>query len=141
MKQRISALGFLLLCMTIFASVTACYASREKAYYSNRGNFITEEAVVENIIYIQESNKIVLWLTDIDPSYQAKEFMISGDNASEAIENEIMIKVNIGDTIIFTSAPHYFGNGYFMPIIGITIENTEILNMETGYQNLMNSYK
>jgi len=140
MKHRIFALSFLL-CMTLFVSVSGCYASREKAYYSNRDNFITEEAIVENIIYIQESNKIVLWLADIDPSYQAKEFMISGNNASEAIENEIMSKVNIGDTIIFTSAPHYFGNGYFMPIIGITIENTEILNMETGYQNLMNSYK
>ena len=140
MKHRIFALSFLF-CMTLFVSVSGCYASREKAYYSNRDNFITEEAIVENIIYIQESNKIVLWLADIDPSYQAKEFMISGNNASEAIENEIMSKVNIGDTIIFTSAPRYFGNGYFMPIIGITIENTEILNMETGYQNLMNSYK
>ena len=140
MKQRISALGFLLLCMTIFASVTGCYASREKAYYSNRGNFITEEAVVENIIYIQESNKIVLWLTDIDPSYQAKEFMISGDNASEAIENEIMIKVNIGDTIIFTSAPHYFGNGYFMPIIEISVSGEELLNVDDGYKNLMDLY-
>lgn len=141
MKRRIIALSFLLLWISIFVSVSGCYASREKAYYSNKANFITEEATVENIIYIQESNKIVLWLTDIDPSYQAKEFMISGNNASEAIENEIMSKVKIGDTIIFTSAPHYFGNGYFMPIIGISIENTEILNMETGYQNLMNSYK
>ena len=66
--------------------------------------------------------------------------MISGENAYEAINNAIFDNIKIGDVVIFTSAPRYFGDGYFMPIIGLSIGDTEILNIETGYQNLMNTY-
>ena len=46
-------------------SLSGCYSAREKAYYADMTNFITEEATVDNIIYNKEYNYIVLWLSGI----------------------------------------------------------------------------
>lgn len=128
------------LVLAVLVSLSGCYAVREKVYYSDMNNYITEEAKVENILYNEENNYIVLWLSDIDPSYQSCAFIIRQENATIAIENQIFENIKVGDKITYTSAPRYFGNGYFMPIIGLSIGGTEILNVETGYQNLMNAY-
>ena len=116
------------------------YERRQKEYYADMGNFITGEATVKNIIYSEEDNKIVLWLYDTDPSYQTPNFVIKGNNTTVALENGILDKVKIGDTITVTSAPRFFYDGYMMPIIGLSIGDTEILNIETGHRNLMDMY-
>ncbi|MBQ6695567.1 MAG: hypothetical protein IJN16_02575 [Lachnospiraceae bacterium] len=122
-------------------SLSGCYSAREKAYYADMTNFITEEATVDNIIYEEKHNYIVLWLSGIDPSYQSSAFIIRRENVTVAIENDFFDKVRVGDTIVYTSAPGYFGDGYFMPIVGISTKDSVILDVEIGYQNLMNSYK
>lgn len=127
--------------LILIVSVLGCYSAREKAYYSDTSNFITEEATVDNIIYDENSNYIVLWLSGIDPLYQSSAFIIRDENVSVAIENDFFNKIKVGDTITYTSAPGCFTNGYFMPIIGISVNGDLILDMETGYMNLMNSYK
>ena len=121
-------------------SLSGCFSYREKAYYSDRNNYITEEATVENVIYDEERNNIVLWLSDIDPQYQSEVFIFRGENAAAVLENGILTKVKIGDTITFTSAPRFFGNGYFMPIVALYIGEEAILEFEIGYQNLLDSY-
>lgn len=128
------------LILTMLFSISGCYSARMKAYYADMANFITGDATVKNIIYSEEYNEIVLWLYDTDPSYQSTTFGIKGNNVSVALENGILDKVKIGDTITVTSAPRYFYNGYDMPIIGLSIGDTEILNIETGHQNLMDMY-
>lgn len=129
------------LVFTFVISLLGCYAAREKEYYADMSNFITEEATVDNIIYNEEENYIVLWLSGIDPSYQSSAFIIRWENVTLAIDNGFFDKVRVGDTITYMSAPGYFGDGYFMPIVGISTKDSEILDAETGYQNLMNSYK
>ena len=128
------------LALVLILFLSGCYSYREKAYYSDRNNYITEEATVDNIIYNEEDNYVVLWLSDIDPQYQANAFIFRGENASEVLKNGILSKVNIGDMITFTSAPCFFGNGYFMPIVELYIGEEAILEFEIGYQNLLNSY-
>ena len=36
------------------------------------------------------------------------------------------------------TAPGYFGDGYDMPIVGMTIQNEEVLDFSVGYENLQN---
>ena len=129
------------LVLAFFILLSGCYSAREKAYYMDMNNFITEDATIDNIIYNKEHNYIVLWLSGIDPSYQSSAFIIRCENVTLAIDNGFFDKVRVGDTITYTSAPGYFGNGYFMPIVGISTKDTKILDTEIGYQNLMNSYK
>lgn len=128
------------LALAIIISLAGCYTAREKVYYADMNNYITEEATVDNIIYNEEDNYIVLWLSEIDPSYQSSEFIIRGESVSSVIENDIFNQIKVGDKITYTSAPGFFGDGYFMPIIGLSIGDIHILEVEKGYQNLMNSY-
>ena len=141
MKNSYVKFFFAGLVLTFVISLSGCYSTREKVYYADMSNFITEEATVDNIIYDEEHNYIVLWLSGIDPSYQSSAFIIRHENVTLAIDNGFFDEVRVGDTITYTSAPGYFGDGYFMPIVGISTKYIDILDAETGYQNLMNSYK
>lgn len=142
MKKSISLLRciFMLIIWCVMLVITGCYEIHEKKYYSDVNNFITEEAVVDNIIYDADGGDIVLWLSDIHDSYQSSAFMIKGENFQVVMDREILNKIKIGDVITFTSAPGYFGNGYFMPIVAISISGEELLGFEVGYENLMKGY-
>ena len=113
---------------------------KEKEYYADVSNYITEEAVVDNIIYNKERGYIVFWLSEINSAYQTSDFMIQGESLSIVIENGVFDKIRNGDKIKYTSAPAYFGNGYFMPIVELSIEGEIILSFEEGYENLLDLY-
>jgi len=117
-----------------------CSKVREKEYYADTENYITEEAIVDNIIYNEEYDYVVFWLSEIDDSYQCSNFIIEGESVSTILENDILNKVKIGDEITYTSAPRFFGNGDFMPIVELYIGDEEILSFEVGYKNLMKLY-
>ena len=112
----------------------------EKEYYADINNFITDEAVVDNVIYNEEEEYIVLWLSEIDEAYQSSDFIIEDNNATLVLQNGILDKIKIGDVITYTSAPRIFGNGDFMPIIEISVSGEELLNADDGYRNLMDLY-
>lgn len=117
-----------------------CSKIHEKEYYADIDNFITEEAVVDNVIYNEGEEYIVLWLSEIDEAYQCSDFIIEGNNAALVLQNGFLGKIKIGDVITYTSAPRIFGNGDFMPIIGISVSEEELLNVDDGYRNLMDLY-
>lgn len=131
---------FVLFVLGIMLSLTGCYAIKEKNYYSDKSNFITGSAKVENIIYDEESNSVYFWLNKIDEAYQDSTFKVEGENVDILFEKNIFETIGIGDEIIFTSAPRYFGDGYCMPIVAISHEDEEILSFEEGYENFMKLY-
>ena len=65
----------------------------KKKYYSDKGNYITEEAIVDNIIFDSENNNIYFGLSQIDESYQDNTFKIEGENVNIVIDNKIFEKV------------------------------------------------
>lgn len=113
---------------------------KEKEYYADVSNYITEEAVVDSIKYNGEDRYVMFRLSEIDDIYQNYYFIIKGKSVEVVLENEIMDKVKIGDRIQYTSAPAYFGNGYSMPIVELVIEGEIILSFEEGYENLLDLY-
>ena len=112
----------------------------EKKYYADFNNFITDEAIVDNVIYNEEEEYIVLWLSEIDEAYQCSDFIIEGNNTALVLQSGILDKIKIGDVVTYTSAPRIFGDGDFMPIIGISVSGEELLNVDDGYRNLMDLY-
>lgn len=130
----------LLLVLIILFQLVGCSKKHEKEYYADINNFITEEAVVDNIIYNEAEEYIVFWLSEIDEAYECSDFIIEGNNVDLALQNGIFDKIEIGDVITYTSAPRIFGNGDFMPIIQISISGEELLNLDDGYKNLMDLY-
>ena len=130
----------LLLALITLLQLVGCKRTYRREYYGDVNNFITEEAVVDNIIYNREKGYIVFWLSEIDEAYVTRSFKIEGNNADLVLENGILDEIKIGDTITYTSAPRVFWNGYFFPIIQIATSDEEILNLEDGYENLMDMF-
>ncbi|HIV47949.1 MAG TPA: hypothetical protein H9749_09110, partial [Candidatus Acutalibacter stercorigallinarum] len=64
-------------------------------------------------------------------------FKIVGDNVQIVLENGISEKIKLGDTVEFVTAPRYFGDGYVMPIVAISVDGEQLLDYEEGYANFM----
>lgn len=135
---------FILFCIAIlfflYHFVTATWNYQEKTYYSDKDNFITEEAIVDSISYSEEYGNIWFVLSEIDEAYEDNQFVVRGENAIVLLERELFNKVNTGSKITYTSAPKYLGDGYSMPIVAITVDGEELLGFDEGYENLMESY-
>ena len=137
--MRHNCVTLLCVLVVVISMLSGC-KYHEKEYYANFDHFITEEAVVEKINYNEEDKYIVLILGEIDETYQDNNFIIRSDNADIVLENGLLYTLQIGDVITFTSAPQIFGDGYMMPIVSLSVEGKELLNINIGYQNLMNGF-
>ncbi len=64
------------------------------------------------------------------------------DKVSSKILREAGIeeKLTPGTTFTFYSAPEYFGDGYWYPLVGLEINGEVLLDFDTGYRNLMATY-
>lgn len=140
MRKNMRKTWLILMILILMFSLTGCYHSREKKYYSDTSNYITEEAIVKNIIFDKENNIIYFWLSEIDEAYQDSTFKIEGQSVNIVLNNNIFEKIKVGSEITYTSAPRYFGDGYCMPIVAIYIAGEELLNFDEGFENLKKLY-
>ena len=49
--------------------------------------------------------------------------------------------IQVGKTATFVTAAKYYGNGYVMPIVSLSIDNQHILEYEIGFPSLLNWLK
>ena len=49
-------------------------------------------------------------------------------------------KIEPNSVVEFTSAPAFFGNGYLMPIVQLSVNGEILLSFEEGYANLLELY-
>ena len=66
-----------------------------------------------------------------------KFFKIVGRSLEIVKANKIDDKLKIGKTITIITAPKYFGDGYVMPIVAISINGEDLLDFEEGYNSLL----
>ncbi len=64
-------------------------------------------------------------------------FKTVGDNLLISQQNGIDEKIKLGDEVTFISAPRYFGDGYVMPIVAVSIGGECILEFNEGVVNLL----
>ena len=69
-----------------------------------------------------------------DPGTQGESFQNVIDNGGEEY-------LKLGTRVTFVSAPRYFGDGYDVPIVALSIDGKELLSFEEGHKNLMDSYR
>jgi hypothetical protein len=103
-------------------------------------NYITEEAVVDTITYDKKLEYIGIRLSEISDAYQGERFIIEGENLDIVLANGILEKIEPNSVIEFTSAPAFFGNGYLMPIVQLSVNGETLLSFEEGYANLLELY-
>lgn len=126
---------FFLLCMGL--SLTACSTREIRAYYAQKDNYIHASGVVSHIACNEQGDAIYFGFDSLVPEFDDNCFKIVGDNFETVKKNGITKKIQLGDTVSFTTAPRYFGDGYVMPMVAVSIDGEELLGFDEGYANFM----
>lgn len=129
------ALLISLLCLLVL--LTSCTTIKMKNYYSQKSNYINATGIVTHISYNEDKSALYLGFSDLNPKFDDNSFKIVGDNLPIVQQNGIDEKIEIGDQVDFITAARYFGDGYVMPIVEISVNEEELLNFEDGFANLL----
>lgn len=117
--------------------LSACDSTKMKEYYMEKDNFVTATGTIRHIAYNDDSSTLYLGFTDLSPTFDDNSFKIVGNNLSIVQKNNIDEKIKIGDKIEFITAPQYFGDGYVMPMVAVSVNGEELLEFEEGYANFL----
>ena len=132
--------SLLKLFVTIFSIcllLCSCDLSKKIEYYSQKENYIDVTGTVSFINYNEADTGLYIGLSEISPVLDDTCFKIVGKNLEIVKDNEIDNKLQIGAQITLMTAPKYFGDGYVMPIVAISISGDSLLDFEEGYKNLL----
>ena len=122
----------------IFATVSlsACNSTEMKKYYAERDNYITATGSVSHIAYDEENEKLFISFADLNPEFNDNTFKIAGQNYLIVKSRSVQQKLKLGVEVEFITAPRYFGDGYAMPIVAMTIDGEVLLAFNEGFENL-----
>jgi hypothetical protein len=105
-----------------------------REYYSDKDNYVVATGVVKHIKYY--NGALYLGFSNLEPHMSDNSFKSVGENLVTVQTNGIDNKLKMGDHIEFVTAPEYFGDGYVMPIVEITVNGEKLLDFEEGFVNL-----
>lgn len=137
-KQYKQSVCFFLSILFVFLSLTSCAAKKQMEYYSVPENYISVSGTVSHFVYDEALDAYYLAFDDMSVALSDHNFKIVGENASIVRKGGIQEKINIGDSVSFVTAPKYWGDGYVMPIVEISVDGETLLEFNTGLSNLLN---
>lgn len=138
MKKIICRMFVIVALCSISFVLCSCRASDQRAYYKEKTNYITVKGTVSHIKYNEAADALYLGFSELSPKLDDSNFKIIGNNLRIAQENGIDHCIELGEQIEFVTAPRYFGDGYVMPIVAISVGGKTLLPFEDGYTNLVN---
>ena len=115
----------------------SCNSFEKIKYYSQKENYISVTGKVSNIKYNEDTTALYIEFSELSPVLDDTCFKIVGENLETVKANKIDDKLKTGERITFITAPKYFGDGYVMPIVAISISGENLLVFEEGYKNLL----
>ena len=119
----------------LLVSLCSCSSSEMISYYSHKEHYISVIGTVSYINYSEDTTALYIGFSEMYPTLDDTCFKICGENFEIVKANKIDDKLTIGEQIIFITAPMYFGDGYIMPIVALSINGEDLLNFEEGYEN------
>lgn len=139
MQATVRRKAVLMVCcvLCITALLCGCASKRELDYYSDKQNYVSVSGCVDHLVYNEEGDALYIGLSETPSGFSDTSFKIVGENLKTAQDNGIDTLLTIGDTITFTTAPGYFGDGYVMPIVSLELKGECLLDFESGYKNLL----
>ena len=117
--------------------MSACDSPEMKGYYLQKDHYIEATGTIIHIKYNENQDELYLGFSDLEPTFDDVDFKIVGDNLSVVQQNGIDEKIELGTSVEFITAPRYFGDGYVMPIVGLTVDGEELLSFDEGYEIFM----
>ena len=137
LRSRKSIVFILALCLAFLLSSCFSYTMKKKVYYSQEDNYVNAMGTVTRIYYNDDYTAPSFVFTELTPRFDGPTFKIVGDNLSIVEDRGINQKIKVGDRVEFITAPRYFGDGYVMPIVAISINGEELLTFDEGFPNLL----
>lgn len=135
--KKLCWLEMIMIVMCVLWGLSGCQAVQMREYYEKKSNYIEAKGNVSYISYDEKSQSIYIDFSSTTPVFDDTCFKIVGDNYSIAKENGIEGILKIGNEVSFITAPQYFGDGYVMPIVSISVEGNTLLEFEEGFANLL----
>lgn len=127
----------ILIVICAFVLLSACDSKNKLDYYSQKDNYVNVVGTVTYIHYNEHYDALYFNFSDLNQKFDDSCFKIVGDNLSIALDNGIDQKIGVGSQVEFITAPKYFGDGYVMPIVSISVEGEVLLKFEEGFSNLL----
>lgn len=118
-------------------SLTSCQETQMKEYYLQKENYVSARGKLIHFSEDKEINILRFGFEELNQHFSGRSFCIEGDNLKIVKERGIFEKIQIGNYIDFITAPKYFGDGYVMPLVGITVDGEELLSFEEGWENYL----
>ena len=135
--KRNSSLKSIMLITSICVLLCSCTSFGTIEYYSQKENYISVTGIVSNINYNEDGTALYIDISESSPVLDDTCFKIVGKNLAIVKTKKIDDKLKTGEQISFITAPKYFGDGYVMPMVAISINGESLLDFEEGYNNLM----
>ena len=133
MKKKIFLLAMLFLLNILFSSCR--FTPKMIEYYAQKENYVTAIGTITHIAYNEDRTALYLGFSDLTPQFSDDTFKVVGDNFLIVQEKEIDKKIYIGKQVEFVSATKYFGDGYVMPIVAISVDGETLLTFDEGFEN------
>lgn len=133
LKRAILAISLL----NLLVLSTSCSTSSMRDYYVQKENYVNAVGIVTHISYNEDNASLYLDFSDLNPEFDDSSFKVVGDNLSIVQHNGIDEKIEIGDQVSFITAARYFGDGYVMPIVALSVNGEELLRFDEGVANLL----
>ena len=127
----------IMMIISICILLCSCNSVGRIEYYTQKENYISVTGTISSIKYNEEATALYIDFSELSPVLDDTCFKIVGENLDIVKANRIDDKLKIGEQIIFITAPKYFGDGYVMPIVSISISGENLLGFEEGYENLI----
>lgn len=125
----------LLACLMV--TISACQTGKMKEYYSQKTNYIAATGTVSYISCDIQNKSLYIGFSALTPSFDDTCFKIIGKNFDIVYEKGIATFLEIGSHVEFITAPMYFGDGYVMPIVSISVADETFLDFEEGFLNFV----
>ena len=137
-RFSVKVIGLITTLCILLAFLCSCQSHQDKIrYYSEKENYISVTGIVQHIKYSEDSSELYIGFSELSPVLDDDCFKIVGNNLKIVQNSKIDEKLKIDDEISFITAPKYYGDGYVMPIVAITINGEELLEFDEGYENLI----
>ena len=120
---------------SVLICLCACNTSDKIQYYSQKENYICVTGTISSIKYNEDNTAVYIDFSELTPILDDTCFKIVGENLAIVQTNKINDKLKANEKVTFITAPKYFGDGYVMPIVALSINGEDLLTFEEGYQN------
>ena len=132
--KHLNKIVLCVLTVSLVFSLCACARNSMLTYYRDEQNYSDFSGELTFINFTSD-DALYLGFDQITPKTSDTSFKLVGKNFEIANEYDLKELLVIGKTVQFVTAPEYFGDGYVMPIVGLTVDGTVILDKETGIKN------